>query len=183
MNTRVRTAAKPPAPITKTPTRQSKLRQPNAFSLAKHTSPRQSARLAKLERKIYKALAVMDKATGKMLNYRQLLRHPKYSADWQLFVCQRIWTPHKWCRWSRERHHTIKFIKKSKIPRDRQCDVTYGQFVCTIRPKKSEPNRTRFVAGGNKTNDPGEVATPTADMLVATILFNSVVLTKDAASS
>jgi hypothetical protein len=26
----------------------------------------------------------MDKATGKMLNYRQLLRHPKYSADWQL---------------------------------------------------------------------------------------------------
>ena len=43
-------------------------------------------------------------------------------------------------------------------------------------PKKDEPNRTRFTAGGNRVNYPGEVATPTADMLVAKILFNSVIL-------
>jgi hypothetical protein len=133
-----------------------------------------------LERKIYKALAVMDKATGNMLNYCQLLRHPKYSADWQLSSANEFGRLTNGVGGRVKGTNTIKFIKKSKIPRDRQCDVTYGQFVCTIRPKKSEPNHTRFVAGDNKTNYLGEVATPTADMLVATILFNSVVLTKDA---
>ena len=34
---------------------------------------------------------------------------------------------------------------------------------------------TRFVVGGDRINYPGEVATPTADMLVAKVLFNSVV--------
>ena len=44
-----------------------------------------------------------------------------------------------------------------------------------MRPEKKERNCTRFVVGGDCTNYPGEVATPTADMLVAKILFNSVV--------
>ena len=34
--------------------------------------------------------------------------------------------------------------------------------------------------GGERINYPGEVATPTADMLVAKLLFNSVVSTKNA---
>ena len=59
-------------------------------------------------------------------------------------------------------------------------DVTYGQFVCCIRPEKTETHRTRFVVGGNKINYPGEVATPTAEMLVAKLLFNSVVSTPGA---
>ena len=62
----------------------------------------------------------------------------------------------------------------------KQHGITYGQFVCTVRPEKKEPNRTRFVIGGDKINYPGKVATPTADMLVAKLLFNSVVSTKDA---
>ncbi len=56
-------------------------------------------------------------------------------------------------------------------------DVTYSQFVCTVRPKKAEPNRTRFTVGGDRINYPGKVATPTADMLVAKMLFNSVIST------
>ena len=59
-------------------------------------------------------------------------------------------------------------------------DVTYGQFVCTIRPEKAEQERTRFTVGGDRINYPGEVATPTAEMLVAKMLFNSVVSTKGA---
>jgi hypothetical protein len=59
-------------------------------------------------------------------------------------------------------------------------DVTYGQFVCVIRPEKAEIHRTRFVVGGNKINYPGEVATPTAKMLVAKLLFNSVISTPGA---
>ena len=46
-------------------------------------------------------------------------------------------------------------------------DVTYGQFVCNIRPEKDEQNRTRFVVGGDRINYPGDVGTPTADMLLA----------------
>ena len=59
-------------------------------------------------------------------------------------------------------------------------DVTYGQFLCYERPEKAEVNRTRFTVGGDRINYPGAVATPTAEMLVAKILFNSVISTKDA---
>ena len=59
-------------------------------------------------------------------------------------------------------------------------DVTYGQFVCTVRPEKVEPNQTRFTVGGDTINYPGTVATPTAEMLVAKMLFNSIISTKDA---
>jgi len=38
-------------------------------------------------------------------------------------------------------------------------------------------NRTRFIAGGDKCNYLYKVATPTVEMLVAKILFNSVVST------
>jgi len=59
-------------------------------------------------------------------------------------------------------------------------DVTYGQFVCTVQPEKAEPNRTWFTVGGDRINYPGAVATPTAEMLVAKMLFNSIISTKDA---
>jgi hypothetical protein len=74
----------------------------------------------------------------------------------------------------------IKFIRKKEIPRDRIKDIVYGQFVCTVRPEKKEPNWTRLVVGGDRINYPGEVATPTSDMIVAKILFNSVISTANA---
>jgi hypothetical protein len=62
------------------------------------------------------------------------------------------------------------------MPKDRQKDVTYGSFTCTFRPEKADPT---IQAGGDKIY-PGEVAAPTADMLVAKILFNSVISTPGA---
>jgi hypothetical protein len=75
---------------------------------------------------------------------------------------------------------TIKFIYKRQVPQERFKDVTYGQFVCTECPEKKEKNRTRFTIGGDQINYPGEVATPTADLLVAKILFNSTISTPGA---
>ena len=135
----------------------------------------------KLENEVYKALAVMDKETGKMMNYRQLIRHPDYKIEWNKSsanefgrlangVGGRIKTP----------TNTIEFICKAEVPKDRRKDVTYGSFVCSVRLEKKEQNRTRFVVGGNKINYPGEVATPTAEMLTAKMLFNSVISTKGA---
>ena len=66
------------------------------------------------------------------------------------------------------------------MPAGRRKDVTYGQFMCSVRPEKKEQNRTRFVVGGDRINYPGKVATPTACMLVAKLIFNSVVSTKGA---
>jgi len=76
--------------------------------------------------------------------------------------------------------NSIKFICKVDIPKDHRKDVTYGQFVCSVIPEKKEKNRTRFTVGGDRIIYPGEVAIPTADMLVAKLLFNSVVSTKRA---
>ena len=50
--------------------------------------------------------------------------------------------------------------------------------MCSVRPEKEKNNRTRFTLGGDKIDYPGELATPTADMLVAKILFNSIISTK-----
>ena len=74
----------------------------------------------------------------------------------------------------------MRFIPKQQVPEDRMKDVTYGKFVCNVRPEKDEVNRTRFVVGGNRINYPGDIGTPTADMLLAKILFNSVISTKNA---
>ena len=56
--------------------------------------------------------------------------------------------------------------------------MTYGQFTCSVRPEKKEKNRTRFIVGGYRIDYPGEVSTPTAEMLIAKVLFNSVISTK-----
>ena len=46
--------------------------------------------------------------------------------------------------------------------------------------RKGREKRTRFTVGGDKVNHPGEFATPTVEILVANMLFNSVVSTKGA---
>ncbi|EJK49678.1 hypothetical protein THAOC_31418 [Thalassiosira oceanica] len=38
--------------------------------------------------------------------------------------------------------NTIKFVHKRDVPANRLRDVTYGQFVCTVRPEKKEKNRS-----------------------------------------
>ena len=58
--------------------------------------------------------------------------------------------------------------------------MTYGQFVCSVRHEKKEKNRKIFTVGGDKIEYPGEVATLTADMLVAKIFFNGIISTKEA---
>ena len=76
--------------------------------------------------------------------------------------------------------NTIKFTHKCNVPKNRMKDVTYGSFVCIERPEKAEKYFTGYVVGGDRINYPGEVATPTAEMLVAKLLFNSVISTPGA---
>jgi hypothetical protein len=126
-------------------------------------------------------MAVMDTDTGKLLNYCQLMRSTKYHNAWSLSsankfgrlangVGRRIKNP----------TNTIQFIHQHEVPKEQMKDITYGQFVCTVQPEMAEPNRMRFTVGGDRINYPGEVATPTADMLVAKMLFNSIISTRGA---
>ncbi|KAL9178273.1 hypothetical protein ACHAXT_001701 [Thalassiosira profunda] len=136
--------------------------------------------LATIERRLGRAFAVMDKKTGKMLNYRQLLRDPDLRPTWSRSSADEFGRLAQGIGGRIKGSDTIRFIRRSDVPKDRRKDITYGQFVCTFRPEKKDPFRTRFTVGGDRINYPGEVVMPTAEMLVAKILFNSVVSTKNA---
>ena len=112
---------------------------------------RLSRRITRLENEVNQAMAVMDADTGKLLNYRQLMRNTKYREAWSLSSANefgrlangiggRIKNP----------TNTIEFIFQHEVPTERMKDVTYGQFVCTVRPEKAEPNRTRFTVGATE---------------------------------
>eukprot|EP00804_Cyclotella_cryptica_P028989 CCRYP_012408-RA/>CCRYP_012408-RA protein AED:0.21 eAED:0.21 QI:0/0/0/1/1/1/2/0/880 len=173
-NTRSQTAAVaklavPPA--LNTPSRTSRIPPPTPITR------RQSSRLTRMENEVHKALAVLDKSTGKLLNYHQLLRHPVYQGDWTISSANEFGRLAQGVGGRIKGTDTIRFIRKSDIPHDRRKDVTYGRFVCNVRPEKAEPNRTHFTVGGDRINYPGEVATPTAEMLTTKLLFNSVIST------
>lgn len=53
--------------------------------------------------------------------------------------------------------------------------------MCTVCPEKwGNPITPGLLLGGDKINYPGEVSTPTAEMMVANILFNSAISTPGA---
>ena len=96
-------------------------------------------------------------------------------------LSKRIRTASKWDRRTHKNPtNTIAFITRDIIPHNPRKNVTYGKFMCSVRQEKKEENITRFTVGGDKIDYPGEVATPTAYMLVAKILFNSIISTKGA---
>ena len=122
----------------------------------------------------------MEKEPGKLLNYCQLMRHPKYKKIWGTSTAKKIGRLAQGVGGQIKGANTISFIHRHEVPKDRMKDVTHGQFVCNERPKKIVVNRTRFTIGGDRINYPCAIATPTAEMLVAKIIFNSVKSTKDA---
>jgi hypothetical protein len=76
--------------------------------------------------------------------------------------------------------NTIEINFQHKVPAECIKDVTNGQFVCTVRPEKAEPNRMQFTVGGDRINYPSKVATQSAEMLATKMIFYSVISTKGA---
>ena len=74
--------------------------------------------------------------------------------------------------------NTIFFIPKDKVLAGRT--VSYGIIVAKIRPQKAETHRTRLDVEVNLIIFPGYVTTPTADLIMAKLIFNSVLSTKNA---
>jgi len=119
------------------------------------------------------AYAILNKETGDLLEYRHLMKHPKYKDAWLISFGTEI------------RHlvtttETIFFKRKDKIPHDRRKGITYGRVVCTYRSEKKDPYRTRLTIGCDLVNYPDDCGTPTADLLTVKLLLNSVISTKNA---
>eukprot|EP00957_Ditylum_brightwellii_P160946 12253686-Ditylum_brightwellii.AAC.1 len=72
----------------------------------------------------------------------------------------------------------IKFIPYTQVPKNKT--VTYGRIVCSIHPQKQETHCTHLTCGSDRIQYSGTVATPTADITTANILFNSVISTSGA---
>ena len=64
-------------------------------------------------------------------------------------------------------------VQTIQVPNHKK--VTYANFVCTYRPKKSEPWRIRLVAGGDKLDYAEDSGSPATSLLETKMLLNSVI--------
>jgi hypothetical protein len=104
---------------------------------------------------------------------------PEIQKSMEPVSSQQIWAIGKWHRREHKepyQHNRVHLPTQGTGKRVK--DVTYGQFVCLVRPEEAEPNQMQFTVGGDRINYLGEVATPTVEMLVAKMLFNSVISMK-----
>ena len=124
--------------------------------------------------------AVLNEDTGELMEYRHLIRDPKYREIWEQSYGNELGRLEKCMEGRVNGTNTILFIAKEYLPADIWKDVRYGCIVVSYCPEKSDPNRFRLTVGGNCVNYPGDCGTPTADMLTEKLLINSVISTKGA---
>eukprot|EP00804_Cyclotella_cryptica_P017342 CCRYP_018994-RD/>CCRYP_018994-RD protein AED:0.39 eAED:0.39 QI:0/-1/0/1/-1/0/1/0/348 len=125
------------------------------------------------------AFAVIDKTTGKALEYKDLIHSAEHKELWTTSYANELGRLTQDIR-DIPGTNTMFFIHKNDIPQDRRKDITYSRIVVALRPQKKEPARTRLTVGGNLIDYPWDVATPTSDLTTAKLLFNSVVSTPGA---
>lgn len=133
--------------------------------------------LAALSTPAHSANLVIDPDTGKSLTYAQLVKRDP--TTWKPSLSNEIGrltqgTPSGTITGS----NVCTFISKDEIPAGKI--PTYCVLVASIREGKADKYRTRCVAGGDKVPYNGVVATPTADLGTAKILFNHVISTPGA---
>jgi hypothetical protein len=85
---------------------------------------------------------VLDQETGKLLKYRQLLRHPKYKDVWNRSAANKFGQLAQGIGGRVKGTDTVRFIHKHEIPADRFKDVTYIKFVCQVRTEKKDSYQT-----------------------------------------
>jgi hypothetical protein len=124
--------------------------------------------------------AILDTDTGELLEYRHLIKNPKYCTIWKNAYGKELGRLAQGIPGTVKGTNTIVFIAHNDIPPQRRKDVTYGRIVANYRPEKEDPYRIRLTVGGNRITYPGDCGTPTADMLTTKILLNSVISTKGA---
>lgn len=145
--------------------------------------PRRSSRRRKPTYRLLEghlSASAINVDTGKLTEYRQLLKSsqgPQWEwAGTEEFARLAQGLPTKGIPVS-EGTNTIKFIPKSKVPKNRK--ATYAKFVVADRPHKAKKMRVRMTVGGDKITYPFEVATKSADLATVKIHLNSTISTKN----
>ena len=125
------------------------------------------------------ANAVVHPDTGAMLEYRDLLKTNMRDQFIQANIDEigRL-TDGRVGNSASIPSNTMAFVHWSELPRGKK--ATYLRIVADYRSHKPNPNRVRWTAGDDKIHYPGTVSTPTAEMLTAKLLFNSVISTDNA---
>ena len=140
---------------------------------------------AQLAHRPQQANPVLDHATGKTLEHRQLRKHPAYKQVWDRSygnelgrLCQGIGsiqsTSTSPFKKRVEGTNTMRPIMFHKIPHDRLKDVAHVRVVCDVKLGKEDPNRTRITIGGNTIAYAGDCGTKTGAIEVVKGVFNSV---------
>jgi len=73
--------------------------------------------------------------------------------------------------------NTIQCIHKSEVPMGKV--VTYGNFICDIRPLKSEKYRIRLTVGNDKLPYKADAGSPAASLLETKLFLNSTISDAD----
>ena len=116
---------------------------------------------------------------GQSLEYRDLIKRPDLKDAWVKSMANELGRYAQGIR-DVKGTDTITFFKKSEVPEDRWKDVTYRRIMVDYRPQKSEPNRTRLTAGGDKINYSEETSAPTCSLPIIKLHWNSVISTPGA---
>ena len=124
--------------------------------------------------------AVLDSDTGDLLEYRHLIKNPKYKEPWHYSMGNEIGRLAQGMPGRNNGTDTIHFIHRKEVPEDKWKDITNCRIVCNERPQKKEVNRTRLTVDGSRINFDGDVGTPTADLLTVKMLLNSIISTPGA---
>jgi hypothetical protein len=132
------------------------------------------------------AMAVFDETTGKVLEYRHLIKHkdPKIRKKWQLPGANEFGRTMQGVGKTRSKEDkiegidTMHLIKKCDIPKNKK--ITYARFCSDARPQKSETHRTRLTAGGDRLDYEGKTSTDTAGLETIKIHINSTISRKEA---
>ena len=123
--------------------------------------------------------AVIDDETGDSMEYRQLIKHPKYKEIWSKSYANELGRLTNGIR-DIPGTKTMTYIYKKDIPKDRLKNVAYSKIVVVERPQKTEKERTRLTVVGTFIDYPWDKAVPTSDLTTAKLLFNSVISTPGA---
>ncbi len=119
------------------------------------------------------AYAVLDDDTGNLLEYRHLIKHPKYKDTWSNSFGTKI-------RQLATTTETIFFISKTDISHNCRGDVTYGRIICVYREGNKDKYHAQITIGRNLINYPSDCGTPITDLLTVKLLLNSIISTPNA---
>ena len=113
--------------------------------------------------------------TGECLEYKHLIKHPKYKETWSHSCGNEIGRIAQEMPGRVSRTDTISFISKTEIPQEQHKDVTYGCIMCDYRKEKAELNRIKLMVDGDRITYPDDYGTTMAGFLTVQLLLNSVI--------